>query len=138
MVSKLVEWRCLMPWYLVFATSLKRTSMMTVCCAVSFSRCGDESVGNQSVWWRAVEPDEQCFGMSMPGRLCSRSTTDQFYCLAGPDWDTFRVEHGCPWRQRTNVVKLEVGNWLTVALAAATARIVLEEMMNYKVCTCWE
>lgn len=112
--------------------SLSRLSLNFVF-AVTYTTCGDESVGNQSLWWHAVEPDQQCFGMSMPGRSCSRSTTKKFHCLAGSEWDSLRTAFNFPSKQRSKIVSVEMGNWLTATLAATVGRIVLEEMMNFQV-----
>jgi len=100
---------------------------------VTFTNCGDEGVGNQSLWWRAVEPAQQCFGLGMPNPDCSKSTTNRFQCLVGDHWDELRDKLRYPTRSRTGVAKLEMGNWYSMSLQAAVARILLEEMMNYPV-----
>eukprot|EP00240_Pyramimonas_obovata_P000405 CAMPEP_0118926970 /NCGR_PEP_ID=MMETSP1169-20130426/4561_1 /TAXON_ID=36882 /ORGANISM="Pyramimonas obovata, Strain CCMP722" /LENGTH=563 /DNA_ID=CAMNT_0006868639 /DNA_START=3192 /DNA_END=4880 /DNA_ORIENTATION=+ len=100
---------------------------------VSFTLCGDQGVGNQSMWWRAVEPDAQCFGLGRPGRECSKSTTNEFHCLVGEKWDRLRLEVNFPASQRTAPVKIEVGNRYSMSLQGAVSRIILEELMNFPV-----
>eukprot|EP00976_Prorocentrum_cordatum_P092605 1189023-Prorocentrum_minimum.AAC.1 len=76
---------------------------------VNFTECGDEGVGNQSIWWRAIEAHDQCFGLSQPERHCSKSTTQTFQCLVGEEWDETRRSLHYPAQTRKKVAKIEVG-----------------------------
>ena len=75
---------------------------------MTYTSCGDQGVGNQSLWWRAIEPFEQCFGLSLPERLCSKSTTNNFECLVGEKWDRLRVELAYPDEPRKSLARVEV------------------------------
>ena len=77
-------------------------------CAVNVTSCGDRVVGNQSVWWRAVEPEKQCFGLSRPDQKCSKSMTDSYHCLVGEGWDQLRAELNYPQVPRRAPAVLEV------------------------------
>jgi hypothetical protein len=103
--------------------------------AVEYTVCGDEGAGEQHMVWSALD-EQQCWGLSEPERKCSRSTSGQHHCLVGEQWDALRhklgyVEAANPER----VMSLEVGNWVSASTIGAIARILLEEMMNYKACT---
>jgi hypothetical protein len=102
--------------------------------AVEYTVCGDEGAGEQHMVWRALP--EQCWGLSDPERKCSRSTSGEHHCLVGEEWDALRDKLGfIDAANPERVVSLEVGNWVTFSTIGAIARLLLEEMMNYKVLT---
>ena len=102
--------------------------------AVEYTVCGDKGAGEQHMVWRALAPEEQCWGLSDPERKCSRSTSGEHHCLVGEEWDALRDKLGFIEADNLErVMSLEVGNWASSSTIGAIARILLEEMMDYKV-----
>eukprot|EP00976_Prorocentrum_cordatum_P101650 1192722-Prorocentrum_minimum.AAC.1 len=103
---------------------------------VNITACGNVELGNQSLWWRAVEPDHQCFGMSRPDRRCSKSTTNEFQCLVGPKWDELRVSVNYPEEQRKQLARVEVELVARTGTFSAYERVSRSE--NYLTLEAWK